>query len=265
MNSTRIVFTKISCAIFAMLILMSCRKDKLVTLEDPNAPYCECCDLVDAPGMITFGDTAEMRVRTLNYPIHFYDNNWDTVIIDMENDGEADFQFISMTSFSSGSGFYPNGFISSLNDSAFFSADLASDTTYYYETVSYQQYDTVVYENNVWYKSCQALTCCDTVLSVGNKLNYYFADDLMSINQNWLSQNLYFHRGVIQYYTYWSPNINDTIKTYENIYDQTCSNIPSSSATYIGIKKINCGEVKLGWIKFNFDSGIKIVEVALQK
>jgi len=244
------------------LIFISCRKDEPIP-DDPNKPYCECCDSVDAPDFVSAGDTTAMWVQTINEKLNF-DWNQDTIFIDPENDGENDFLIITLSYTTMGGGLYHSyGWIQANNDSSFLSYSSQTDTLYNYYTTTYSGTNPV-YKSIIYHTNCQPLTCCDNIYSISNELNYYQNNDIINLDNTWGVQLGFFETGY-ELTEGSGPEINDTVTLNGEIYNPTCTNIPSSSATYIGFKKINCGKEKLGWMKFTFDSGINIKQVAVQK
>ena len=266
MVPSKLIFTKIFLSLFVILVVVSCRKDPPIPDTELPIPYCECCDLVDAPDVITFGDTSMMRMQYLNDTVSYWYYQ-DTILIDVENDGENDFMISSYCNTGMGGALYwAYGWIESLNDSSFISSSYNTDTIYYYETTTYYGSSPV---NEVFnsIKSCVPLTCCDSIYSISNKLNYYSYGNQISTSQYWQKEYHYFRRTSLTVTDMDGVLVNDTLHYNEQTSNPTCSNMPTGGVSYIGIKKISCGEEKLGWIKFNIAGGTTttVIEAAIQK
>ena len=252
--------------VISLFIAYGCRKDNPVPL--PTFAECPCCRVqANAPQSIVAGDTTQMRVYPINLYLNLSGYGYDSLRLDVNDNGLNDFKIISYKYTSFGGGIYHcKAWIDNLNDSCLIGGIIQGDSLFSYQNVTYESNNPVIVTHtNV--VTCEGNICCNSINSISNKIIFYQPGEVITHNQDWLLGGYIYKSGYTLNYGDYQV-INDTLTNYEYVSNPTCNNITSSPLPkYVSIKKTICGIEKLGWIKFSAGPWGKLLleEVAFQK
>lgn len=252
--------------LFAFFGITSCRKDDTILTEEVN---CYCCNQVDAPSQIEIGDLSQMNILypdTIITSVSYPSSPAVSFEIDIDQDGINDLKIIRTVGGSYTTGPIPETSIETLNDQTWLRTSTLSDTLYSYTIVTFSGSDPVV-ETIEHHQNCIANSPLDQVISTSNYLLYNSAGEEINTDHSWENGHYTLRHKSQNNYLY-DDNSNPDTLVYETlVYANSCHDIPVGETVYLGIKKLYCGEEKLGWIKLTLISGYKlhIHEVAIQK
>lgn len=247
------------------LLFLSCRKDEDIITTGSN---CYCCEQVDAPDQIEFGNLDGMNIlypdsiiTTNTYP------NSSTVYyeLDVDQDGINDIKFSKEVIGSYSTGPSPQTKIELLNNETWLAVSDIPDTLYYFEIDLFHSTSPVI-QDRYQKTSCLPNSTSDSVISTSNYALYFANGDSLTHQLNWSSEiKIPEHYNANFPYLEDSSNPDTTIY-YHSYHYNDCNDIPYNTSIYLGIKKYYCGEEKLGWIKLNLgDYELHIQEIAIQK
>ena len=248
----------LSLLFLVILFAFSCKKDKDL---EPNQPV--------PKDFIIIGDYDGLKTITHDTIIAGGYNKPVKYTIDLNSDGIGDIEFLSEVWGSPAVGQHPSARISCLHSTVFLSGTFKSDTSFInISKDSYiDQYGiTYVYIYNT--HTCNRISQADSILSINTntfKLSALNKGDKLSLNSTFSSDTLSLQNDAYSFppLTIYKP---DSIIYKFEVYNNNCSNFPTSDINYIGFRIKDNDKEKFGWIKLCMIDKLRIMilESAIQ-
>jgi hypothetical protein len=229
---------------------------------------CEKNNSAGNKDMIFIGDFEGLKIEYHDTIVIGGYNMKQYYFIDVENDGINDFAITSTIWGSPGLGQHPGAEILCLDPGSLINVTPYNDTTFLHIRSDIYNWDKVeIYIRKI--TTCERVEEDDSILSISaaHYLNVYDRNDMVSINDSWISDTFGLNRDWFSYpYTliYDSP---DTSIYEDYVFEFDCHSIPGDRIAYLGIMQENSEKKKLGWIKLSItdDYKVSVLETAIQK
>ncbi|MBK9107584.1 MAG: hypothetical protein IPM92_04170 [Saprospiraceae bacterium] len=219
------------------------------------------------PEKIQIDRTQNMNLRSYAFKIEGAYHSPVSFALDIDKNGISDFQFTSNIWGSPAIGQHPEADISCLNNLAFIYVATISDTAFLFtkSDTNYQGKVNIILKNTY---SCKRISPTDSIRSIINSKHIKVLARFDEIRNSgpWLSGKLDLNN---ENYTPPAQNVYNSLDTsvYKVVsYNYDCHSFPDDRIAYIGIKLIDNGAAKLGWIKLSITDKyiISILETAIQ-
>jgi hypothetical protein len=241
--------------LFIFIIASSCR--------DKNSP-------VERKEYIITGNYAGLKVKKYDSILKGGYGNLQELVIDVDDDGYNDFQFSSNVWGSMGMGHHPETKIYSLSPKTLFNVITVNDTHFVHITTSIDTTspDRVRYHKYYWI-SCWKDNNNDSIIWTGknNYLRIFYDEYSIFRSGQWSDSTFELAMEEVSSSAPVWKDSNDTTYYVWHSYSYNCHYLPDNTVVYIGFKKINAGETRLGWIKLKVTDklAITLIETAIQK
>ena len=255
---------KIGIICLIILNFISCKKDSIIPEDNSNNK-----------AEIRLGDYDKMLVLNQDLEIEGGYNKEKSLDLDINNDSIGDFRISSVDWGSPGLGRHPTVAIRSLDSVNLICGKLLTDTTFYHYQIdtTYDNSSSVTTINYRTTYSCQRIQENDSIIEIVPDMfhiNLYYRNESIakSDTYEYLPDNYVLTENWSGFYDGPVPNESRTTYRYWiNYHYYNCYAIPYNESIYIGLKIIETGREKLGWIKLSVFNDLKvyIFETALQK
>lgn len=227
-----------------------------------------CDDSIDNHDQLTMGNESGMKITNYAEIIHGDYNSTQNFPIDIDDNGEADFQVSCEIWGSPAVGQHPRSYIQSLNPDFQLYGAYSNDTVFHNFTISSVEdpdaFYTLIHSHKY---SCSRIDNNDSVISVSSsfKTPPLIKGSTISKEHSFKSEKALF---IDDSYGFppstYTVNTDTVIGVYTS-YIRECHNFPIGSVVYIGFK--NTKKSKMGWIRFMFtdEYNLLLLETAIQK
>lgn len=218
---------------------------------------------------VEFGELANMRLQYPDTVLMGEYNRGKNYLIDLDQDGQADYNISSLIWGSPGMGMIPTSGISSLHEDAKFLGYFQNDTTFRNFSRREFQGNNIIEVYETYTFSCFRMDSADSIFKIDRdvfKLDNFSRGDRFSQDDTFESDSL-------TLVTYWTRSYRDmeyigedTVLYAQRQYNNDCFTFPQNEIRYIGVK-LDGKNPKLGWVKLSISEYFRvfILECAIQK
>lgn len=218
---------------------------------------------------VEFGELANMKLLYLDTVLIGEYHHGKDYPIDLDQDGQDDFNISSLIWGSPGIGMIPTSGISCLHEGAQFLGYYRNDTTFknvmrreFQENNIIEVYETITF-------SCYRMEEDDSIFHIGNDI-FHLAD--YSRGDQFTEEDI-FKCDSLTLATYWTRSMRDaryvgedTVIYSQAFYNNDCFSFPQNEIRYIGVR-LEGKRPRLGWIKLSVSEYFRvfILEAAIQE